>query len=124
MRIFAACAIGSCISFAAAQTTIYVNGDCGNDTWTGLSSRCQSPDGPKSKIEAGIDASSSGDTVLVADGVYTGDLNFDGKLITVRSLNGPEMCVIDGGQVTCDANCDGTIDAFDIEPFLTCLFGP
>ena len=23
----------------------------------------------------------------------------------------------------CDANCDGTVDAFDIEPFLDLLFG-
>jgi hypothetical protein len=24
----------------------------------------------------------------------------------------------------CDANCDGQIDAFDIEPFIDCLVGP
>jgi len=42
---------------------------------------------------------SPGDIVVVADGVYTGpgnrDLNFNSKLITVRSEFGPENCIID-----------------------------
>lgn len=49
-------------------------------------------------IQAGIDAAANGDTVLVADGVYTGignrDLDFGGKAITVQSENGPENCII------------------------------
>jgi len=54
-------------------------------------------------IQAGIDDSDDGDTVLVADGVYTGDgnrdIDFDGKAITVKSENGPDNCIID---------CNGT----------------
>ena len=54
-------------------------------------------------IQAGIDDSNDGDTVLVADGVYTGDgnrdIDFHGKAITVRSENGAENCIID---------CNGT----------------
>ena len=56
-------------------------------------------------IQAGIDDSNDGDTVLVADGVYTGDgnrdIDFRGKAITVRSENGAENCIID---------CNGTED--------------
>jgi len=50
-------------------------------------------------IQKGIDAASDGDTVLVADGTYTGDenrdLDFKGKAIAVKSENGPANCVID-----------------------------
>jgi hypothetical protein len=50
-------------------------------------------------IQAAIDAVVDGDTVLVADGVWTGpgnrDLDFAGKSVTVGSLNGPVDCIID-----------------------------
>jgi hypothetical protein len=85
------------------QTTYYVNGDCGNDAWSGTSDVCQAPDGPKRTIQAGIDAAAISDTVIIADGVYTGDgnrdLSYGGRLITVRSEHGPDNCIID---------CEGT----------------
>jgi len=62
-------------------------------------------DGPAdfNNIQAAIDDANDGDTVLVADGTYTGDgnrdIDFHGKAITVRSENGPKNCIID---------CNGT----------------
>jgi len=50
-------------------------------------------------IQAAIDASCDGDTIIVADGTYTGDgnrdISFKGKAITLKSENGPENCIID-----------------------------
>ncbi len=57
-------------------------------------------------IQAGIDAAILGDTVLVADGTYTGDgnrdIDFGGKGIVLKSENGPDI-----GQVYVYSGKDG-----------------
>src|SRR5579872_3998807 len=52
----------------------------------------------KPTIQAAILSASNGDTVLVSPGVYHERINFSGKAITVKSLSGPDVTTIDGGQ--------------------------
>lgn len=50
-------------------------------------------------IQAGINAASSGDTVMVSSGEYSGpgngDINFGGVSIVLRSETGPQLTVVD-----------------------------
>ena len=54
-------------------------------------------------IQEAIYVAISNDVVLVADGIYAGqgnyDINFNGKTIQVISLNGAESCIIDCQQL-------------------------
>src|SRR5439155_1723182 len=50
-------------------------------------------------IQAGINVANNGDTVLVAPGTYTENINFMGKAITVKSSKGASVTIIDGGGV-------------------------
>lgn len=54
--------------------------------------------GDQPTIQAGINAASNGDKVLVAPGTYVENINFNGKKIIVESSEGAVMTVIDAGQ--------------------------
>ena len=47
-------------------------------------------------IQGGIDAANNEDSVLVSSGTYVEQINFNGKDVTVMSVNGPERTTIDG----------------------------
>lgn len=90
-------------ALVSAQTTWYVDDNAPTDPGPGdplISDPLE--DGtsghPFDAIQEGINAAANGNTVLVLEGTYTGvgnrDLDFGGRLITVRSESGPESCAI------------------------------
>ena len=67
-------------SLSASANTIHVPGD-------------------QATIQAAIDAAVNGDTVMVSDGTYFENIDFKGKAITVKSVNGASVTIIDGNAV-------------------------
>lgn len=66
-------------------------------------------------IQAAVDASASGDTIILADGIFTGDGNRDvtiyGTAVVIHSLsNNPSACIID-----CEAEAPDFHHAFVID---------
>ncbi|MBN1763661.1 MAG: C10 family peptidase [Sedimentisphaerales bacterium] len=64
---------------------------------------------PFSNIQRGINIANQGDVLVIKEGIYTGkgnnDLDFLGKIITVRSENGnPDNCIIDCRADVSDPN--------------------
>ncbi|MFH2001898.1 MAG: right-handed parallel beta-helix repeat-containing protein, partial [Planctomycetota bacterium] len=53
--------------------------------------------GDQPTIQTGIDAAVNGDIVLVAPGSYLENVNFNGKVIILKSSGGSEVTTIDGG---------------------------
>jgi pectin methylesterase-like acyl-CoA thioesterase len=66
-------------------------------------------------IQAAIDASGTGDTVVVAPGVYTGGFTFAGKDVTVTGSGGPDVTTLDLEQVNgVDIGPAGTLSGFTV----------
>ena len=84
----------------AAFLTLVVSTETHATVWT-VSNNPNSP-GQYTSLQMAVDSSTMGDTILVADGTYSGDGNrdieFGGKSITVRSENGPNNCIIDSND--------------------------
>ena len=59
--------------------------------------------GDRPTIQAAIDVAVDGDIILLRDGTYTGagncDIDFKGKSATVKSMGGPDKCIIDCEQL-------------------------
>ena len=73
-------------SVSSAFNIVYVDADGPNDPGTG------SYEDPFRRIQHAIDSADNGDTVVVNEGIYTGDpnnrnLHFDGKTITLRNTD-------------------------------------
>ncbi len=103
--IVACLVVLACGQGVAQSATLYVNGDCGDNAWTGISPVCAKPNGPKATIQAAINAAGSGNEVIVAPGTYPEKINFGGALVAVRSAEGAATTII-------DAQGTGTVVSF------------
>ena len=73
----------------AAANTIYVNGSSGNDNWTGLNSTyIGGLNGPKASIKNATDTVTSGGTLSIANGVYTGAKNNNITISKTMTIKG------------------------------------
>ena len=77
-------------------TTYYVNASRTDDSGAGTSWGAA-----KKSIQAAINISAAGDTIIVTNGLYA-PISTDNKAITIQSVNGAEVTVIDGaGENRC-----------------------
>lgn len=107
---------------ASAITTYHVSDSSGSDAAAGTNWATA-----KQTIQAAVNAASSNDIVLVTNGVYqTGGYSLDPNLdfiinrvviskpLTLQSVNGPEVTIIQGVQDTGDG--DNSVRCLRVQP--------
>jgi len=93
----------SVVSISNAADIIYVDVNGPNEPGTG------SYEDPFRRIQDAIDSADNNDTVIVAEGVYTGDpnnrdLHLDGKTITIRSTDPNDPNVVAATIIDCNGS--------------------
>lgn len=86
-----------------SETVYYVNGSCGNDSWSGISPSCSAPNGPKRTIQAAINAAAQEDLIVIYPGTYYENLLINSKNLALISTdpydsNIVETTIIDGNN--------------------------
>ena len=98
------------VEFERIAITYYVNGNCGDDSWSGMDPCCMGPDGPKGTIQDTINTTLDADTVVVFPGHYYENVDFWGKAITVTGTDPNDPNIV--GDTIIDANGDGIVVSF------------
>jgi len=88
------------------DTNYYVDAVDGNDNNKGLS-----PETSFATIQKAVDTAKSGDSIIMAEGIYTGDGNHDidfyAKAINIRSTNPNNLNVVASTIIDCQQNGSG-----------------
>jgi hypothetical protein len=72
-----------CADYRKDVTEIDETNNCESKTYTGIQSK--------------IDAANPGDTIIICDGIYNGNIKVD-KRLTIRSENGSANCIVQAGD--------------------------
>ncbi len=96
------------------QADVYVNGALGDDANDGAR-----PLTAKKTIQAGIDAAQDGDTVVVMEGIYLENIEFNGKNIILRSMNPSDPACV--AKTIIDGNQAGSVVTFAGTENETCV---
>ncbi len=92
-------------------TKVYVSQSGDDSTGNG------SVEYPYASIQWGIEMAFTTDTLIIDNGTYFENLYIYGKDLTIKSINGPEYCIIDGNQldrVIEIENCNLSLSGFSI----------
>lgn len=91
-----------------------------DDDGQGTATSCEAPTPASTTVDAAIGAAGAGDTVLVCPGTYVENINFRGKAITVRSVGGPAVTILDGNAAGGGRLSFGGVCAQHRDEYLQC----